>query len=40
MKRSMESAFTPAPLCRLACRIVVQISPGSAYIWVGGGGGG
>ncbi len=30
MKMSMESALTPAPLWRLACRIVVQMSPGRA----------
>jgi hypothetical protein len=30
MKMSMESALTPAPLWRLACHIVVQMSPGRA----------
>ena len=28
---SMESAFTLAPLCRLAWRMVVQMLPGTAY---------
>jgi hypothetical protein len=40
IKISMESAFTPAPLWRLAWRMGVQMSPGRAYGWDGGGGGG
>jgi hypothetical protein len=40
IKTSMESAFNPAPLWRLAWRMVVQMLPGRAYGWEGGGGGG
>ena len=39
VKGSMESAFTSAPLCRLAWRMVVQMLSGRAYGWDSGGGG-
>ena len=38
IKISMESVFTQAPLWRLAWRMVVQMLPGRAYGWDGGGG--